>query len=162
MARVELTEKQVEKLWSRIDKSGSGGCWLWRGYMTGGRTPGYSVGERSVSVRRLLWEMEHGKELDKGTFIAPRCCNDRCVNPAHMVISQMGRPVLMASASVDELISSNKTGNGKVLHFHRYSGDRFSVTEETYDQVIEFFRVLKRRSQDGQREGVARGSAGDV
>jgi hypothetical protein len=80
----------VKRFWSKVDKNGPGGCWLWTGPQDG---HGYGVfyvggrGARRLRAHRVSYEwaigpIHEGAVLD---HVAARGCRHRhCVNPAHL------------------------------------------------------------------------------
>jgi HNH endonuclease len=75
-----------KRLWSKIDRHGPNGCWIW----TGARSGGYGIlgrggGKANGNVRapRLLYEMLVGP-IPEGLQIDHLCCNPACVNPDHL------------------------------------------------------------------------------
>ena len=75
-----------EKLWPRVDKTGS--CWIW----TGGLVRGYGqiyLGLTSTRqsatwyTHRLAW-LANGSRLDRGMVLDHLCRNPPCCNPAHL------------------------------------------------------------------------------
>lgn len=79
--------KQEERLWSKIDKNGPNGCWIWTSYVN---SWGYGAtswsGKKMVAVHRMLYQREHRVTLTKKQFCLHRCDEPRCVNPAHIWI----------------------------------------------------------------------------
>ena len=76
---------ESERFWSKVDKNGPGGCWLWtaslnnRGYGRFGPT-----GQRKlVRAHRWAYEAVVGPIPD-GLVIDHLCGVKRCVNPAHL------------------------------------------------------------------------------
>lgn len=70
--------------WTKVDKAGPNGCWLW----TGCRKPdGYGVLKVSGSpqlVHRLSYEWHMGAPIAEGLTIDHLCRVRACVNPAHL------------------------------------------------------------------------------
>ena len=71
-------------IWSRIDKNGAGGCWLWLGAKN---RDGYGLtrptGDKLRMAHRVVYELivgpiPEGMELDHLCYVRP------CVNPEHM------------------------------------------------------------------------------
>ena len=85
----ELTERQLERFWSKIDKKGSDGCWLWTGGMAW-CVPKFSVNRKGRSAPRLMWELKHNVHVDRIANVLRRCENERCVNPEHLVLAVKG------------------------------------------------------------------------
>ena len=54
------------------------GCWLWRGALSGkNHTPRiHTTGNKTVVVRRFVWELVHGEPPPDGRYVVARCrCN---------------------------------------------------------------------------------------
>jgi len=72
-------------LWERVDKNGSGGCWLWLGPQT---TKGYArlcLNRTYVKGHRYVYELMVRK-LQPGEWCLHKCDVRHCVNPAHLFI----------------------------------------------------------------------------
>jgi hypothetical protein len=85
----ELTDRQLERFWDKIDKDGPGGCWIWTGGM-GLTIPKVAIDRRSRSVPRLMYEMVHNVILARNENVLRSCEVDRCVNPDHLVVGKKG------------------------------------------------------------------------
>jgi hypothetical protein len=71
------------RLWSKVDKNGPGGCWIFTGY-TGRR--GYGAIWANGKVRgahQVTWELS-GRERPAGLVLDHTCRVRACVNPAHL------------------------------------------------------------------------------
>ena len=83
-------------------------CWLWGGYLADGLRPQLWTGEKSLQVRRFVWEQANGPIPPK-RVITPKCENRLCVNPDHM-----------AAKSIQQMIrSAAKRGAFKKSEAHR-------------------------------------------
>jgi hypothetical protein len=76
--------------WSRVDKNGPNGCWLWTGTIR--KTDGYGhfmhkyPGATKLVTRkthRLAWELLYGS-IDPRLDLIHSCDNPPCCNPAHL------------------------------------------------------------------------------
>jgi hypothetical protein len=71
-------------IWSRIDKSGAGGCWLWQGATN---RDGYGLtkprGDKLRVAHRVIYEMLVGPIPD-GLQLDHLCRVRACVNPEHL------------------------------------------------------------------------------
>ena len=62
------------------------GCWVWQG-ATGGlhHTPRiHKPGNKTIVVRRFVWELVHGEPPPEGRYVVARCRCSMCVNPDHL------------------------------------------------------------------------------
>lgn len=75
------------KIMANVEIDPETGCWNWTGPDSGsGRGGGYPrmcLDGQTVAVHRVMFTNEHGyipgkKQIDH------KCCNRRCVNPAHL------------------------------------------------------------------------------
>lgn len=66
------------------------GCWLWPGNLSNGSPSAADDCGSKVYLRRLSWETEHGE--DPGIlYVKTTCGQARCVNPAHLYLSECVR-----------------------------------------------------------------------
>lgn len=66
------------------------GCWLWPGNLSNGNPSAADDCGSTVYLRRLSWETEHGE--DPGIlYVKTTCGQARCVNPAHLYLSECVR-----------------------------------------------------------------------
>lgn len=75
----ELTEKQLEKFWSRVDKSGD--CWIW----TGTKIRGYGAASLQTSFYAHRISYFLANDIDPGeSMVCHKCDTPACVNPDHL------------------------------------------------------------------------------
>ena len=71
-------------IWSRIDKNGAGGCWLWLGATNrDGYGPTKPKGDKLRVAHRVIYEMLVGPIPD-GLQLDHLCRVRPCVNPEHL------------------------------------------------------------------------------
>lgn len=83
----------VEAFWTRVERTGHGGCWLW----TGATSNGYGHFRwqgRNHGAHRVAWEISFGTvpdgyEIDHRCHtsdcrLGAKCPHRRCVNPSHL------------------------------------------------------------------------------
>lgn len=79
-----LTPKQMMKTERTAD-----GHLIWTGALANGR-PATKHEGKTVYVKRLIWEQEHGPIPD-GMVIVSRCGERTCIEPTHLALSRPGR-----------------------------------------------------------------------
>lgn len=90
-----LSEREWTRLtrrfWAKVDKNGSGGCWLW----TSAKGDAYGHGSFSISragraypfyAHRLSWFFAHGSFPPPPLQVLHRCDVACCLNPAHLFV----------------------------------------------------------------------------
>lgn len=86
---IKWCEKREDHFWSKVDKAGAGGCWLYTGTIS---FEGYGYVNIGSGVRRKQWQAHRfAWSLLKGPIPADGCilhhCDVRhCVNPDHLYI----------------------------------------------------------------------------
>ncbi len=78
-----------ERFWSKVDKGGPGGCWLWTGGAVGNGYGGFGVGSLTDGTRRVAYAHRYAYELlvgpvPEGLVLGHRCHVRRCINPVHL------------------------------------------------------------------------------
>lgn len=81
-ARLQRVQELQTMFWARVEKQ-EGGCWLWRGTVTGGYgTLAYKG--RTYRASRLSWEWARGTLMPEDLDCCHTCDVTICVNPAHL------------------------------------------------------------------------------
>lgn len=87
MATSQYTTNDVERFWSKVDKSaGDDGCWLWTKRCEKGGYGQFWLSGKTVLAHRTAWLFTNG-EIPDGLQVLHNCPdgdNPSCVNPAHL------------------------------------------------------------------------------
>ena len=79
-----LTESDITRFWSFVDRRGPDDCWNWIGCPTH-RYGNFSVGARKIAktylAHRIAYLLTHGHT---DLLVCHSCDNTRCMNPAHL------------------------------------------------------------------------------
>jgi len=82
----DLTDRDKERFWSKIDKKGDDDCWNWLGYTNKRSTGFYFATDYSIiNIRHIIYYLYYGNTA-KGMPIGRRCDNDLCCNPKHLYV----------------------------------------------------------------------------
>ena len=79
-----LTEAEIERFWSHVDKTGT--CWVWLGARTKAAGFEYGVMQRDgkmIRPHRVAFQLA-GRILKLGMTIDHTCENKLCCNPDHL------------------------------------------------------------------------------
>ena len=78
-----------DRFWSKVDRRGSDGCWLWTAYRDkdGYGHFGVSRGGRARTYRahQIAYVLAYGPD-PRGLFVAHTCGNPPCVRPSHLAL----------------------------------------------------------------------------
>jgi len=130
----EITDADVEKFWTRVDRSDPNGCWPWRR----GKCLGYgnhSIGGRIIWTHRFAWQITHGGrclEIPKGMQVCHTCDYRTCCNPSHLFLGT-------ATDNVHDMLAKGRARPTR--------GSRHYAAKLTEAQV----RELRRRRQEGAK-----------
>lgn len=75
------------RFFSKVEKQGEVGCWLWNARLDPDGYGEFSVDSKPVKAHRFSWEIHNGPILD-GMLVChiPPCVNRHCVNPNHLYL----------------------------------------------------------------------------
>ena len=79
-------EQAEASFWSRVDKNGPNGCWVYTGHRNKDNYGAINIRQEGRVHRlahRYTWALKHG-EVPKGYHVLHRCDNPPCCNPDHL------------------------------------------------------------------------------
>lgn len=78
----------IDTFWKFVNKSDN--CWQWKGKVTKGITPVFTIGKKEYSARRISC-LVHDKQIEDGSQVFHTCENTLCVNPDHLICGNEAR-----------------------------------------------------------------------
>lgn len=80
-----LTQEQIDRFWSRVDKSGGpDSCWPWTRGKTRGGYGFFKIGKRNYPAHRIAYALVKGMPPLSHDVDHEACDNPPCCNPAHL------------------------------------------------------------------------------
>lgn len=129
----------METITERCEEEGE--CLIWQAGKSHG-TPALRHGDRTVQVRRYIFEVLQGKKVPKGMLISFCCDNIDCVHPEH--IRMFTRKQLQARTVKRTQYGANPVRSLRLAKAAQARSDM------TWDRVREI------RAMDGTDKGIAR------
>lgn len=78
---IKLTEADVARFWSKIDRRGPDDCWEWRATRNSQGYGRFRIGDSLYRAHRIALAVTYG---DTKLLICHRCNNPACCNPKHL------------------------------------------------------------------------------
>lgn len=82
---MNLTDKQIEKFWAKIDVKGEDECWEWLAKKDRDGYGRITFNGKKDGCHRIAWMLKNG-DIPKGLLACHTCDNPSCCNPSHLWI----------------------------------------------------------------------------
>lgn len=141
----EVTERDVIRFWSKVERRGPDDCWPWRG-ATDGRYGQFSVKGRRFKASRVALSLVTGVSLNTEKLACHKCDNPPCCNPAHLFWGTM-------SDNIRDAINKGRCGISRMIEGN--ANRRKTHCKRGHELAGENLRVLKsgkRACRTCQRE----------
>ncbi len=105
------------RFWSKVDKNGPNGCWIWTAGKTSTGYGEFEVGYKMRKAHRVAYELVKG-EIPGGLPLDHLCKNIVCVNPDHLEPVTTRENLLRG-----DTITRRNVDKTHCIHGHPLSGD---------------------------------------
>lgn len=127
---LEYTTKDIERFWSKVDKSGGeDSCWEWKARRVPGGYGQFRYGSRVDPNRkqqllpsnRVAWNLTFG-EIPEGLFVCHSCDNPPCCNPKHL---WLGTPL----ENVEDMIKKGRHASRTKMHGEKHPNHKLTIDD---------------------------------
>lgn len=81
--KINLTEKDIARFWSKVSRGATDACWEWRASRNGQGYGEFGLRDRNVKAHRVSYVIANGSIQDD-LDVLHTCDNPPCCNPAHL------------------------------------------------------------------------------
>ncbi len=136
---MNLSQKQLDRFWSKVNKLSDDECWEWKSY-TDGKYGGFYANGKQHKAHRISWILENGPIPNIGPngkrmCVCHTCDNPPCVNPNHLFLG----------TDSDNAIDRNQKGRQHIVQLNGDQNPNSPLNPEIVKQAEE---MLKEGSKD--------------
>ena len=110
---IALSDKDVERFWSKVDKNGSNGCWIWKAGDNGDGYGKFYIHVESGYPQRyahhVSWVLAYG-DIPDGLWVLHKCDTPACIRPEHLFLGTQTDN--MQDAAQKGRVKGGKRGEG--------------------------------------------------
>lgn len=82
---MELTEEDIKRFWSKVDKKGENECWNWTACLFSDGYGQFSLHYKTLKAHRFSYYIKNNNLPIKPLIVRHKCKKNRkCVNPNHL------------------------------------------------------------------------------
>ena len=122
--KIELSEKDIERFWSKVVNTSEDGCWGWYGVGDQYGRCRIRINGKKYLNYRVSWFIHNG-EIPEGLCVCHTCDNPTCTNPAHLFLGSQRDNILDMEAK------------GRALHL---AGEQHYKSKLTEKEVVEILQ----------------------
>lgn len=146
MAEIILSEKDIERFWSKVRKGGPNECWEWLPKARSGQM-GYGtmrINDRPCYAHRVSWVLHNQKQIPGGMCVLHGCDAPRCVNPSHLRVGSQGDNVKDMKARGRTLVGERNPRN--------------ILSEDQVREIVKRIEAREVRRETAKAFGISEGT----